>query len=104
MALYQVEMQSLKADLDLQLLEAAKRAANPADAPKSQAVERGPEDDTLDAQVALAEAAVKRGRGPRAGPDACCASRSMPGELSAGHLARDGRRLVDGRDGRGLSE
>ncbi|MGP0068567.1 MAG: HlyD family efflux transporter periplasmic adaptor subunit [Isosphaeraceae bacterium] len=82
MALYQVEMQSLKDDLDLQLLEAAGQAQAPG--------ERGPADEILDAQVALAEAALAEAevRSPRAGRVLRIAVHA--GELGAGTLLEMG--------------
>ncbi len=59
MALYQVEMQALKTDLDLKLLESAKQSEGSPSAPKgSETGGRGPEDEILDAQVGLAETAL----------------------------------------------
>jgi HlyD family secretion protein len=83
MALYQVEMQSLKADLDLQLLEAAKGQGQASGA-------RGPGDDILDAQVALAEAALKEAEVRAPGPGRVLRILAHPGELSAGTLLEMG--------------
>jgi HlyD family secretion protein len=83
MALYQVEMQSLKADLDLQLLEAAKgQAQGPGG--------RGPEDEILDAQVALAEAALEAAEVRAPGPGRVLRIPVHAGELSAGILLEMG--------------
>jgi HlyD family secretion protein len=83
LALYQVEMQSLKADLDLQLLEAARGQGQAS-------VGRGPEDDILDAQVALAEAALKEAEVHAPGPGRVLRILAHPGELSAGTLLEIG--------------
>jgi HlyD family secretion protein len=93
MALYQVEMQSLKADLDLQLLEAAKRPETQGNAAKGQAQGpggRGPEDEILDTQVALAEAALKEAEVRAPGPGRVLRISVHAGELSAGILLEMG--------------
>ena len=85
LALYQVEMQSLKADLDLKLLEAGKSLQ-----PAGAADNRGPEDQILDAQIALAEAALKETevRAPSQGRVLHVLVR--PGELSTGAVLEMG--------------
>jgi HlyD family secretion protein len=91
LALYQVEMQSLKADLDLQLLEAARGAEAPKGVQASGAAgDRGPEDEILDAQVALAAAALKETevRAPTRGR--VLQVLIHPGELGAGTLLEMG--------------
>ncbi len=94
LALYQVEMQSLKADLDLQLLEAARQSEkSPGNAPKGQGQAsggRGPEDEILDARVALAEAALKEAEVRAPGPGRVLRITVHPGELSAGTLLEMG--------------
>jgi HlyD family secretion protein len=87
LALYQVEMQYRKADLDLRLLEVAKGAApSQGAASGAGASERGPEDEILNAQVGLAEAALKETevRAPAAGR--VLQVLVHPGELSSGAL------------------
>ncbi len=82
LALYQVEMQSLKADLDLQLLEAAGQGQSAGD--------RGPAAEILDAQVALAEAALKEAEVRAPGPGRVLRIPVHAGELSAGTLLEMG--------------
>ncbi len=91
LALYQVEMQSLKADLDLQLLEAGKGAeARKSAQPSGAAGDRGPEDEILDAQIALAEAALKETEVHASTRGRVLHMLIHPGELSAGTLLEMG--------------
>jgi HlyD family secretion protein len=82
MAHYQVEMQSLKADLDLQLLEAAGTGQATG--------QRGPQDEILDAQVALAEDALKETEVRAPGSGRVLRIPVHPGEISAGTLLEMG--------------
>ncbi len=80
-------MQSLKADLDLKLLEAGKGTeARKTAQPPGAAAERGPEDEMLDAQVALAEAGLKETEVRAPKPGRVLQVLVHPGELSAGTL------------------
>jgi HlyD family secretion protein len=91
LALYQVEMQSLKADLDLRLLEAGKGAeARKSAQPSGAADDRGPEDAILDAQVALAEAGLKETEVRAPTPGRVLQVLVHVGELSAGTLLEMG--------------
>ncbi len=91
LALYQVEMQSLKTDLDLKLLESAKQSEGSPSAPKgSQTGGRGPEDEIRDAQVGLAEAALAESEVRAPGSGRILRILAHPGELSAGTVLEMG--------------
>ena len=105
MALYQVEMQAIKAELDLRLLaqEAASKTARQSRSKTAAPAPRSPRTRSSRPRSSWRRPACARprsGAGRRPRPP----SPGPPRRAQLGPLLRDGRRLVDGRDGRGLPE
>lgn len=88
MALHQIEMEAIKAELELKLLggTTAKRAS----AEKDQPPARNPEAASLDAAMALAEAGLRETEVRATGPGRILRVLIHPGEVSAGNLLEMG--------------
>ncbi|MHB1557978.1 MAG: HlyD family efflux transporter periplasmic adaptor subunit [Isosphaeraceae bacterium] len=88
MALHQIEMEAIKAELELKLLSGATAKGAPTE--KDQPPARNPEAAALDAAIALAEAGLRDTEVRAPGPGRILRVLAHPGEVSAGSVLEMG--------------